>query len=116
MVSFSTTGLLLPVALFPLGTTHDCAIGQAGPSIWSRLPPAIPTRGAHAADRARGHARSHSCAARGRGAAGEGVYDWAPLSSAGCVCSRVRGEPSTAWLRSRRERSLRDAAFDGLQG
>src|SRR5262249_7783939 len=41
MVSFSTTGLLLPVALFPLGTTHDCAIGQAGPSIWSRLPPAI---------------------------------------------------------------------------
>src|SRR5215472_14947112 len=40
MVSFSTTGLLLPVALFPLGTTHDCAIGQAGPSIWSRLAPA----------------------------------------------------------------------------
>jgi putative tryptophan/tyrosine transport system substrate-binding protein len=28
----------LPVALFPPGTTHDCAIGQAGPSIWSRLP------------------------------------------------------------------------------
>src|SRR5437867_3549372 len=26
------TGLLLHVALFPLGTTHDCAIGQAGPS------------------------------------------------------------------------------------
>src|SRR5262245_25065721 len=46
MVSFSTTGLLLPVALFPLGTTHDCAIGQAGPSIWSRLPPAILYRGA----------------------------------------------------------------------
>src|SRR5215831_17581160 len=44
MVSFSTTGLLLHVALFPPGTTHDCAIGQAGPSIWSRLPPAIPTR------------------------------------------------------------------------
>src|SRR5215831_3751630 len=42
MVSFSTTGLLLHVALFPPGTTHDCAIGQAGPSIWSRLPPAIP--------------------------------------------------------------------------
>src|SRR5262249_15146093 len=41
MVSFSTTGLLLHVALFPPGTTHDCAIGQAGPSIWSRLPPAI---------------------------------------------------------------------------
>src|SRR5215467_11331252 len=38
MVSFSTTGLLLHVALFRLGTTHDCAIGQAGPSIWSRLP------------------------------------------------------------------------------
>src|SRR5262252_8110045 len=45
MVSFSTTGLLLHVALFPPGTTHDCAIGQAGPSIWSRLPPAIPNRG-----------------------------------------------------------------------
>ena len=29
------TGLLLHVALFPLGTTHDCAIGQAGPSILS---------------------------------------------------------------------------------
>jgi hypothetical protein len=43
MVFFSTTGLLLPVALFRLGTTHDCAIGQAGPSIWSRLPPAILT-------------------------------------------------------------------------
>src|SRR5215471_1806040 len=41
MVSFSTTGLLLHVALFPPGTTHDCAIGQAGPSIWSRLPPAV---------------------------------------------------------------------------
>src|SRR5262249_16684773 len=41
MVFFSTTGLLLHVALFPPGTTHDCAIGQAGPSIWSRLPPAI---------------------------------------------------------------------------
>src|SRR5215831_2278646 len=41
MVSFSTTGLLLHVALFPPGTTYDCAIGQAGPSIWSRLPPAI---------------------------------------------------------------------------
>src|SRR4029434_10245614 len=41
MVSFSMTGLLLHVALFPSGTTHDCAIGQAGPSIWSRLPPAI---------------------------------------------------------------------------
>src|SRR5262249_60569107 len=39
MVFFSTTGLLLHVALFPPGTTHDCAIGQAGPSIWSRLPP-----------------------------------------------------------------------------
>jgi hypothetical protein len=37
------TGLLLHVALFPPGTTHDCAIGQAGPSILSRLPPAIPT-------------------------------------------------------------------------
>src|SRR5262245_19701940 len=37
MVLFSTTGLLLHVALFRLGTTHDCAIGQAGPSIWSRL-------------------------------------------------------------------------------
>src|SRR5262249_5696457 len=46
MVLFSTTGLLLHVALFRLGTTHDCAIGQAGPSIWSRLPPAIPSRGA----------------------------------------------------------------------
>src|SRR5262245_1103972 len=57
MVSFSTTGLLLPVALFPPGTTHDCAIGQAGPSIWSRLPPAF-YRGAHAADRARGRSRS----------------------------------------------------------
>src|SRR5215471_12596909 len=43
MVSFSTTGLLLHVALFRLGTTHDCAIGQAGPSIWSRLPPALLT-------------------------------------------------------------------------
>src|SRR5215471_6446997 len=43
MVLFSTTGLLLYVALFRLGTTHDCAIGQAGPSIWSRLPPAIPS-------------------------------------------------------------------------
>src|SRR5262249_58965363 len=42
MVSFSTTGLLLHVALFRLGTTHDCAIGQAGPSIWSRLPPVFP--------------------------------------------------------------------------
>ena len=41
MVFFSTTGLLLHVALFRLGTTHDCAIGQAGPSIWSRLPPAL---------------------------------------------------------------------------
>src|SRR5215475_7866346 len=41
MVLFSTTGLLLHVALFRLGTTHDCAIGQAGPSIWSRLLPAI---------------------------------------------------------------------------
>jgi hypothetical protein len=30
------TGLLLQVALFPLGTTDDCAIGQAGPSILSR--------------------------------------------------------------------------------
>ena len=30
------TGLLLHVALFPLGTTHDCAIGQAGPSILSK--------------------------------------------------------------------------------
>src|SRR2546425_13236128 len=29
------TGLLLHVALFPPGTTHDCAIGQAGPSILS---------------------------------------------------------------------------------
>src|SRR5215831_11128132 len=44
MVFFSTTGLLLHVALFRLGTTHDCAISQAGPSIWSRLPPAIPLR------------------------------------------------------------------------
>ena len=35
------TGLLLHVALFPPGTTHDSAIGQAGPSILSRLPPAI---------------------------------------------------------------------------
>ena len=42
MVSFSTTGLLLHVALFRLGTTHDCAIGQAGPSIWSRLPASHP--------------------------------------------------------------------------
>jgi len=32
----STTGLLLHVALFLPGTTHDCAIGQAGPSILSR--------------------------------------------------------------------------------
>src|SRR5262245_30477218 len=56
MVFFSTTGLLLHVALFRLGTTHDCAIGQAGPSIWSRLPPAFP-RGAHAADRVRSRAR-----------------------------------------------------------
>src|SRR2546425_4526951 len=31
------TGLLLHVALFPPGTTHDCAIGQAGPSILSSL-------------------------------------------------------------------------------
>src|SRR4030095_12166604 len=38
MVFFSTTGLLLHVALFRLGTTHDCAIGQAGPSIWSSMP------------------------------------------------------------------------------
>src|SRR5262249_42141611 len=45
MVFFSTTGLLLHVALFRLGTTHDCAIGQAGPSIWSRLPPIIHTEG-----------------------------------------------------------------------
>src|SRR5215467_932673 len=51
MVLFSTTGLLLHVALFRLGTTHDCAIGQAGPSIWSRpptglldSPPAVPPR------------------------------------------------------------------------
>jgi hypothetical protein len=43
MVFFSTTGLLLHVALFRLGTTHDCAIGQAGPSIWSRLPPPFPS-------------------------------------------------------------------------
>src|SRR5215831_13348037 len=57
MVSFSTTGLLLHVALFRLGTTHDCAIGQAGPSILSRLPPAILTEVLHAADRARGHSR-----------------------------------------------------------
>src|SRR5437660_9427286 len=35
-LSYSTTGLLLHVALFPPGTTHDCAIGQAGPSILSR--------------------------------------------------------------------------------
>src|SRR4030095_12059413 len=41
MLFAATTGLLLHVALFRLGTTHDCAIGQAGPSIWSRLPPAI---------------------------------------------------------------------------
>src|SRR5262245_33202944 len=32
MVSFSTTGLLLYVALFRLGTIHDCAIG------WPVLP------------------------------------------------------------------------------
>src|SRR5262249_60921785 len=43
MVSFSTTGLLLHVALFRLGITHDCAIGEAGPSIWSRLPASHPT-------------------------------------------------------------------------
>jgi hypothetical protein len=30
------TGLLSPVALFHLGTIHVYAIGQAGPSIWSR--------------------------------------------------------------------------------
>src|SRR5215510_16469854 len=73
MVSFSTTGLLLPVALFPPGTTHDCAIGQAGPSIWSRLPPAILHGGPHAADRARGRSRSRPLcfAGRGRSAADE---------------------------------------------
>ena len=46
MVFFSTTGLLLHVALFRLGTTRDCAKGQAGPSIWSRLPPAVLHRAA----------------------------------------------------------------------
>src|SRR5262249_4078860 len=46
MVSFSTTGLLLHVALFRLGTTHDCAIGQPGPSILSSLPAAVANRGA----------------------------------------------------------------------
>src|SRR5437899_2256705 len=35
VVPFSMTGLLLPVALFRLGTIHDHAIGQAGPSILS---------------------------------------------------------------------------------
>src|SRR5215470_16290628 len=43
MVSFFTTGFLLHVALFRLGITHDCAIGEAGPSIWSRLPASHPT-------------------------------------------------------------------------
>src|SRR5438034_822031 len=31
------TGLLSPVALFHPGTIHVYAIGQAGPSIWSRI-------------------------------------------------------------------------------
>src|SRR5215831_12030333 len=70
MVFFSTTGLLLHVALFPPGTTHDCAIGQAGPSIWSRLPATILRRGADAPGRARRRSphESHSCAALRRGA------------------------------------------------
>src|SRR5215471_16005749 len=71
MVSFSTTGLLLPVALFPLGTTHDCAIGQAGPSIWSRLPPAIPTEVLHAADRTRGRSDVQPSFAAGRTCGGD---------------------------------------------
>src|SRR4029453_4555038 len=53
MVFFSMTGLLLHVALFPSGTTHDCAIGQAGPSIWSRLRAPVLHRGGQAPDRAR---------------------------------------------------------------
>src|SRR4030095_14933363 len=79
MVSFSMTGLLLHVALFPSGTTHDCAIGQAGPSIWSRLPASHPYRGAHATDRVRGSSRSQypSCAARRRGAVGvQETQEW----------------------------------------
>src|SRR3989442_13543562 len=43
------TGLLLHVALFPPGTTHDCAIGQAGPSI---LASPVITNGRKSADRA----------------------------------------------------------------
>src|SRR5262252_3552113 len=87
MVSFSTTGLLLHVALFRLGTTHDCAIGQAGPSIWSRLPPAVLHRGVYAADRARGRSRCQprsSAARRGGATANEDPTHWylvlAPLS------------------------------------
>src|SRR5262245_31302324 len=73
MVLFSTTGLLLHVALFRLGTTHDCAIGQAGPSIWSRLPA---NRGAHgcAAKRSPG---PHAIA---RPKAGPSACDDAPIS------------------------------------
>src|SRR3989442_170958 len=37
VVPFSMTGLLSPVALFRAGTIHDHAIGQAGPSILSRV-------------------------------------------------------------------------------
>ena len=56
---------------------RSCSINAAnssGQPSSARLPPAIPQpRGAHAADRARGHSRSgsHSCAARGRGADAE---------------------------------------------
>src|SRR5215471_238662 len=59
MVSFSTTGLLLHVALFRLGITHDCAIGEAGPSIWSSVvadwPPARRPDGTPPASRAIAH-------------------------------------------------------------
>ena len=37
MVSFLTTRLLWPVALFLLGTTHDDALAQAAPSILPNL-------------------------------------------------------------------------------
>src|SRR3989442_10179820 len=44
VVPFSMTGFLSPVALFRAGTIHDHAIGQAGPSILSRLECARPLR------------------------------------------------------------------------
>src|SRR5262247_4197441 len=105
MVFFSTTGLLLHVALFRLGTTHDCAISQAGPSIWSRLPPAIPTEVFHGADRARGRARPQPvcCAAYCPGAsAREGPPRWGPLLR---IPSHIRAGTLGPGIRRRTARS-----------